>query len=158
MQRALHNAAITTHGYSKVGNVSPTYRVWCSLFQRCGNRDGNHPEYADVRVCKRWTGTSGFIHFLEDVGERPAGRDRKGHSLYSIGRFSDTGDYCPSNCEWMTRSGQFREARHKRASQTHCKYGHRLTTDNIGTRGCKVCRRESCTEYRLRQTQRKTQR
>lgn len=98
-QQELHNIAVTTHGLTK----TVEYRTWSSILSRCGNHDGKHKSYSNIKVCKRWLK---FENFLADMGTRPAGT--------SLSRFADTGDYKPSNCAWHTPKQQREEARKKR--------------------------------------------
>lgn len=54
---------------------SPTYAAWCAMKRRCYNR--NHDAYRyygarGVTVCERWRVS--FDFFLQDVGEKPAGK------------------------------------------------------------------------------------
>ena len=86
-----------THGHAD-GLRSPTYMTWTSMRARCKNR----PEYANVKICKRWLK---FENFLKDMGERPDDT--------TLGRFGDIGDYKPSNCAWQTREDHEREKRRK---------------------------------------------
>ncbi len=82
-----------THGHSRSsdGNPSPTYATWMNMRRRADNGDGDHPTYANVKVCDEWQTFEGF---LKSMGERPEG--------LTLGRFLDSGDYKPSNCKWMT--------------------------------------------------------
>ena len=65
---------------------------------RCNNPKGwGYAEYGalGVTVCERW---QRFEAFLEDMGERPAGK--------SIDRIDGSKGYEPGNCRWATRSEQ----------------------------------------------------
>ena len=89
------------HGHAKV--VSPTYRTWLGMRNRCRNpRSGQYAYYGGrgIAVCDRW---NVFENFLSDMGERPAGR--------SIDRIDVNGNYEPSNCRWATASEQRRNQR-----------------------------------------------
>lgn len=89
------------HGHA----TSRTNQTWCSMKQRCLNK--NNPEYRNyggrgVTVCKRWMK---FENFLSDMGERPAGK--------SIDRINNNLGYSPKNCKWST---SLEQARNKRSN------------------------------------------
>lgn len=90
------------HGHHRKSGPSRTYISWRNMHIRCGYP--GHPRYRDyggrgIRVCKRWSGPRGFIHFLADMGERPAGK--------TLDRYPNkNGNYTPSNCRWATPSEQ----------------------------------------------------
>lgn len=83
-----------THGFSRRGNVSPTYRSWQSMKRRC--LEVVSPSYKNyggrgITVCDRWLK---FENFLADMGERPEG--------FTLSRVDNDGDYEPSNCTWAS--------------------------------------------------------
>jgi hypothetical protein len=88
----------TKHGHTARGKTSPTWRSWSAMIDRCFNP--NNHEYrryggSGITVCASWLGPQGFISFLADMGERPAGT--------SIDRFpNNAGHYAPGNCRWAT--------------------------------------------------------
>lgn len=62
-----------THGHSKKGNHSPTYRCWDGMIQRITNpKKSNFPFYGGrgITICERWLD---FSNFLADMGEKPKG-------------------------------------------------------------------------------------
>jgi hypothetical protein len=108
-----------THGHRAGHKRSPTYISWDSMIARCHRP--SHPRYADyggrgIRVCDRWRGRDGFVHFLGDVGERNAGPtiDRSAFPPPSpspppprpagltIDRIDVNGNYEPGNVKWST--------------------------------------------------------
>lgn len=139
---------------------SPTYGSWRAMLKRCTNP--KHPAYASyggrgITVCERWLHS--FQNFLEDMGERPAGKtlDRKNNDL----------GYSPANCRWATWNEQARNKRtptepRVRGSHTVCMRGHEFTPETtyvyVGARTfrqCRVCRAEDSANYRARKRLRK---
>lgn len=120
-------------------HVSPTYRSWAHMIQRCTNP--NNIGYADYQgrgivVCERWRT---FENFLADMGVRPIG--------CSLDRIDNDGNYEPGNCRWTSPSEQNRNQR-ARTLKRFCKQGHELTEDNVylrknGKRHCLTCKRTS---------------
>lgn len=100
---------LNTHGHtSNVGGYyrSPEYHSYRSMLNRCyREKNHNYHDYGGrgIRVCKRWRGPRGFIHFLEDMGKRPVGM--------TLDRRRVNGNYTPSNCRWATAKTQARNRR-----------------------------------------------
>jgi hypothetical protein len=94
-----------THGCSRRSGISPEYRSWTAMLQRCSNRSHQAWKYyggLGVKVCKRWRK---FENFLADMGPRPKGT--------SIHRRGDEGNYVPGNCRWATRKEHAADRRRK---------------------------------------------
>ena len=94
-----HRDAVTIHGMS----LSPTWKSWDSLWQRCCNP--NAPDYNNyggrgIKVAPEW---SNFTRFLADMGERPEGT--------TLERKDVNGNYESSNCKWATPTEQQRNRR-----------------------------------------------
>ena len=91
-----------THGMSG----HPIHVLWKGMHARC--RDKNHVQYPDyggrgIKVCKRWSGKTGFAFFMEDMGPRPEG--------FTIERKNNNGGYSPGNCCWAPAAAQGRNKR-----------------------------------------------
>lgn len=86
------------HGHAAPSHVSPTYRTWQGMKNRCSNpKDPYWHIYGGkgITVCQRW---ATFENFLADMGERPAGK--------SLDRINGNGNYEPGNCRWATQREQ----------------------------------------------------
>ena len=104
------------HGGVKGGRRSPTYITWQSMLLRCENQKTNgYAIYGGrgIKVCPAWRD---FGTFLADMGERPEGM--------TLDRIDVDGDYCPSNCRWVSDSVQYSN---KRTSRTLTHEGVTLT-------------------------------
>ena len=93
----------TRHGHTSrdTRKISPTYRSWVSMIQRCTNPKATaYHRYGGrgITVCERWL--ESFDAFLEDMGERPEGM--------TLDRRDDDSGYSPDNCRWATRKEQSR--------------------------------------------------
>ena len=94
---------VTKHG----GHGTRLYSIWKDMIKRCDNP--NHAKFADyggrgISVVRRWRN---FANFRQDMGEPPT-------DAHEINRIDNDGDYCPDNCEWVTRKEQMRNIRRNR--------------------------------------------
>jgi hypothetical protein len=85
-----------------------TYQCWSDMKQRCYNkRCRDWPNYGGrgISVCERWL--EDFQNFLEDMGPKPEG--------LTIDRVDVNGNYCKSNCRWLSREEQCRNRRERKS-------------------------------------------
>lgn len=99
-RRALTTENNTKHSNAHRNNPTGAYRSWQALNQRVKV----DPNYSHVIVCDRWLGDSGFVNFLNDMGDRP--------DNHSIERKDNTKGYEPNNCRWATKLEQAQNTRH----------------------------------------------
>lgn len=87
------------HGHAKKGeSVSPTYKSWLKMKERCSNpKDISFRNYGGrgIGYDPSW---NDFSVFLRDMGERPVG--------YSLDRLDVDKAYGPANCKWSSRKEQ----------------------------------------------------
>jgi hypothetical protein len=120
------NQQQTKHGHASGGRVTPEYRAWAAMLNRCLNaQDPRYVWYGGqgVKVHPAWQ--RDFKAFLADVGARPS-------SKHSLDRWPDpAGDYAPGNIRWATAAEQ---NRNKRATRYYEFRGERLALPEIAER------------------------
>src|ERR1700722_17733321 len=94
------------HGHASRKYRTALYDAWANMRQRTNPDSGgsrNRKGYADkgITVCREWESFEPFRDWAVANGWR------KGLSL---DRIRSSGDYEPSNCEWITRSENSRRA------------------------------------------------
>lgn len=94
-----------THGLSD----SRLYTIWNGMKERCYNTNAtNYSFYGGkgVAICAEWS--DNFLAFYE-WAMKNGYKDE-----LTIDRKDSNGDYCPSNCQWITRSENATRANKKR--------------------------------------------
>lgn len=107
--RKCFGEAHATHGHTRGVSITPTYRAWVNMRNRCENPKSTqfaHYGGRGIKVCDRW---HSYENFLTDVGERPSAK-------HSLDRYPNVdGDYEPGNTRWATQTEQCRNRRNTRA-------------------------------------------
>lgn len=79
-----------------------TYSAWASMVARGRGQGSNGHYYSErgIEVCERWLQVNGrgFLNFLEDMGDCPAG--------ISLDRIDNNQGYFKENCQWANQSQQ----------------------------------------------------
>ncbi len=113
--------------YGQNREANPLYQPHRDMIARCYNPE--HKSYKNyggrgIKVCERWLDQiTGLSSFTEDMGKKPDGKTKNGHSLYSLDRIDVNGNYScghceectdnnwSANCTWATYSQQNRNQR-----------------------------------------------
>ncbi|MGL5963432.1 MAG: hypothetical protein ACRCZ2_03400, partial [Fusobacteriaceae bacterium] len=101
--------AHTRHGAAAGGVLTPEYRAWSGMIDRCERP--SFSQFADyggrgITVCAEWR--RDFAAFLTHVGPRPSDK-------HSVDRIDNARGYEPGNVRWATKTEQ---NRNKRTSKT----------------------------------------
>lgn len=100
LTKALNSKRMTTHGMSR----TPLFSNWHSMKARCNNPnatgfDGHGGR--GIKICKEWVNDfKAFSEWSFKNGYR---------SGMQLDRIDNDGDYCPENCQWLTRSEHTRK-------------------------------------------------
>lgn len=93
-------AANVTHGHSARGHMTPEYRAWQLIIDRC-ERETNksYRDYGErgIAIAPEWR--NDYLAFLAHIGPRPS-------SLHSVDRKENDLGYQPGNVRWATRAQQ----------------------------------------------------
>lgn len=102
-----------THGFSKKDNKIKRkfYKTWSSLRDRCLNKKNKfYFRYGGtgIKICDRWLGKDGFIHFRDDMYESYLEHIKiYGLRNTTLDRWPNaSGNYAPTNCRWATYDTQ----------------------------------------------------
>lgn len=92
-----------THGMSR----TRLYKVWSDMKHRCQNEnDARFKNYGGrgISVCKEWDSFESFMSFSKSNGYS---------DNLEIDRIDNDGDYCPSNCRFITKRENTSRAKSK---------------------------------------------
>jgi hypothetical protein len=118
-ERLANNTHNLKHGHNRGnGRVSPEYRSWKNMVQRCTNSKAiNYSNYGGrgITIDPRWLGEGGFENFLADMGPCPV--DSKGRRTHTLDRISPNSNYGPGLCRWSTYKTQANNQRLRKPSR-----------------------------------------
>jgi hypothetical protein len=100
LKREMVTANNTTHGHSAKGKITPEFRAWLAMRNRCDERNAKCKSYyfdRGIRVCEEWQ--HDFAAFFAHIGPRPSPR-------YTVDRIDNDKGYEPGNVRWATPSEQ----------------------------------------------------
>lgn len=112
-------------------STSRLYRTWYAMIRRCHSpktpqRIAIHYRDRGITVCDEWRNS--FEAF--EKWARSNGYD----DTLTIDRIDSDGNYCPENCQWLTRSENSKKAcieRERRKSEGHPKNGEWMVTERF---------------------------
>lgn len=82
---------------------TPEYNSWRKAKERCYNKNHNRYKYygeKKITMCDRWLNS--FSAFYEDMGNKPFPK-------YHLDRILNSGNYCKSNCQWLSPKDNLRK-------------------------------------------------
>ena len=110
------------------------YKNYTDMVYRCTNPNNRAYQWyggRGIKVCKRWLGKKGFIHFVEDMWKNFLKHYKANNGDTSIDRILVNGTYKPSNCRWATWDEQSNNKRTTTKSldiEEHNKWKHKISS------------------------------
>lgn len=95
------------HGHSLSGKFSKLYNTWRGMKERCSNK--NHIGFKNygakgITVCDDWLLFDNFLKWSEKSGYKNG---------LTIDRKDANKNYCPNNCDWVSKFKNTQKARRK---------------------------------------------
>jgi hypothetical protein len=118
---------------------TPEYKAWCSMRQRCLNKNfRDYPRWGGrgISICRRW---DKFENFLTDMGPKPRNESGSRRAEFSLDRIDNDGNYQPSNCRWATRSQQAQNKSNNGRFKKLVKWKRRTQSVAAWAKEFKVC-------------------
>ena len=100
----MHVKQLETHGYT-TGGRPRTLTIWCGMKARCLNpKSISYRNYGarGISICREWLSFKAFHEWAIANGYSDG---------LQLDRIDNDGDYCPSNCRWVTRTENARNTR-----------------------------------------------
>lgn len=100
----MHVEQLETHGYT-TGGKPRTFTIWTGMKARCLNpKSVSYKNYGarGISICHEWLSFKAFHEWAIANGYSDG---------LQLDRIDNDGDYCPSNCRWVTRAENARNTR-----------------------------------------------
>lgn len=98
----------TLHGYARRGHTKRIYRIFRAMKNRCRNPNSLDFKYyggRGIKICDDWSRFESFRDWAFAHGYTDE---------LTIDRIDPDGEYCPANCQWVTRSENSQRVRYAR--------------------------------------------
>jgi len=102
LQKEKASEANIVHG----GRGTPLYALWKGMRQRCNDKENKSYGGRGIKICKSWNDFALFREWAVLSGYKPG---------LSIDRINPNKNYCPSNCQWLTRGENAAKGNYQRS-------------------------------------------
>ena len=81
----------------------PQYKCWVNMMRRCYYPDKLHKKYYEnIKVCDEWHDSRIFCKWASENGYQQG---------FTLDRINVFGDYCPENCQFVSKEYQLKHNR-----------------------------------------------